>query len=449
MARSFYITTLGCPKNVADSREMERSLLSEGFDPAQSPAAADFHLINSCAFVEDARMETIQTVMEAARVKEGRPGQRLVLVGCFSERYAAEVKNELPEVDYSFGTGRYGAAGEMLVKEFGAPTLVPVRRRVEERSSAEGVGRILRPHGVSAPVKISDGCDRTCAFCAIPQFRGSFRSVDRAKIVAECRALSLEGVRELCLVSQDTNAYGGSPDALVDLLQELDEIDGIAWVRLLYLYPDKRTERILRKIQDKRLSKLVPYFESPIQHASGRVLKAMNRAGDASFFKDLFLLAREALPGAEIRTTFLMGFPGETQADVDEVLSFVETARPEKLALFTYSPEEGTAGQVMTGVVPPKEAAERVNAVRTAHLNILRDIHAARVGRVYQCIVDQIDGDTVHCRRPQDAPEIDEAVFVPVAALKSAPEPGQLLDLEIDGFFEYDMTARPAIVERV
>lgn len=423
---TYYITTLGCPKNTADSRQMERSLQKEGFAPAVSAHKADLHLINSCAFIEDARLETIRTVLDAAALK--KKDQKLILVGCFTERYAAEVTAEMPEVDFSFGTGRYAEAGRLLRDRFGAP-----------RSAGINVsGLSIERSGVPyAPVKISDGCDRTCAFCAIPQFRGSFRSVSAADIAAEVEDLTLRGIREVCLVSQDSNAYGGKPEAFIELLSRLHEVENLSWIRMLYLYPDRRTEKILTEIGRRQFPKLVPYLESPVQHASERVLRAMKRAGDPVFFSELFSLARESMPGAEIRTSLLLGFPGETGDDVENIFSFLEKSRPEKLALFSYSPEEGTTGAAMPGRVDEPAAAERINRVREFHRTIQSEHIRNLTGSEFVCMVDEVNDGEITARRPQDAPEVDGVVYVENSRLI---HPGELVNVQITGFTDFDLT---------
>lgn len=424
---SYFITTLGCPKNTADSREMERSLQKEGFAPAVSADKAELHLINSCAFIEEARLETIRTVLDAAQLKGKK--QKLILVGCFSERYAADVSRDLPEVDFSFGTGRYAEAGRLLREKFGAP-------RASTAVSVAGLS-IERSGLAYAPVKISDGCDRTCAFCAIPQFRGGFRSTPLDDVLAEARDLVSRGVREICLVSQDSNAYGGKPESYVDLLERLHELEDLTWIRMLYMYPDKKTEKILRAIAARKLPKLVPYLESPVQHGSSRILKAMRRAGDPVFFADLFALAREAMPGAEVRTSILLGFPGETEEDIQEVIQFLDRARPEKLALFAYSPEEGTAGASMPDLVDPAETADRINRVREHHRQQMSAFAADLVGQSFLCMVDEAEDGELVVRRPQDAPEVDGVVYVENSRLI---RPGELVNVEITGFTDFDLT---------
>ncbi len=435
MPPGYHITTLGCPKNQADSREIEASLRRQGFVAAVDLAEADLHIINSCAFIEAARVETIQTVMEAAALKRERPDQRLVLAGCFAQRYSTAVREEMPEVDFSFGTGLYHRAGELVAERFGWSG---AGAGLRTPSLAEFLPeRYDRPY---AAVKISDGCNRGCAFCAIPLFRGEFRDRPVAETLAECRALAAGGVREVMLVSQDTNQFGGGAgQALVDLVAAIAEIEGIHWIRLLYLYPDARTERLLRQLAEGTVSKLVPYLESPVQHVSASVLRAMRRARDADRYADLFALARELFPGLEIRSSFLVGFPGETEADVLALVEFLKRTRLEKLAVFTYSPEEGAPGFSLGDPIPEEEKARRANFVRREHLGLLKELHRERVGRSYRCMVDRSDTKEVVARRAQDAPEADESIFLRADA---ALRPGDLIDVEIDGFFEYDMSGR-------
>ncbi len=432
---TFYITTLGCPKNEADSRAMERSMRRRGFRPVDDAPEADVHLINSCTFIQSAKEETIQTVLDAADIKKEHGGQTLVLAGCFAQRYEQAIPGELPEIDFSFGTGLYHRAGELVADYLGPRAPLTLAAGPAPDFAVPRRGRAF------APVKISDGCDRGCAFCAIPLFRGKFASTAPDEILGECRTLASEGVREICLVSQDTNAYGGGrPEALLDLMEKIQAIEDLRWIRPLYLYPDARTEKIVRGITDRGLSKVVPYLESPVQHVAPGVLRAMRRYGDYERFRDFFALARELRPGLEIRTSFLLGFPGETPADVDLVLRFIEETRPEKLALFAYSPEEGTPGADLAQTVTETEAVRRVNLVRETHLRVLREIQRSRVGQVYSCMVDEVGPDGVTARRAQDAPEVDEVVFLPPDTDRS---PGDIFLVEITGFMEYDMTGLP------
>ena len=426
MAPAYFITTLGCPKNQADSREMERSLLARGFSQASTAEEADVHIINTCSFILDAREETIDNVFEAADVKDRKVGgQKLVLTGCFSQRYPDAVREEIPEVDLAFGVGEFDRAAEKIQTLFPGSGELP---RLEKQPLS-----ITPPY---APVKVSDGCSRSCAFCAIPQIRGPYRSLNRDEILAEVERLVQEGVREIDIVSQDTGYYGQSPEELVDLLKSIEAIGGVTWIRLLYLYPDEKTRKILRGIREMGLEKVVPYLESPIQHVSERILKGMGRQGNRKWFEEFFQEARDLFPGLEIRTTILLGFPGETEEDVEEVLAFVENVKPEKLALFTYSPEEGTPAFEKFGEEVEPGVASRINRIRGAHLEVLKQVHADRIGRVYRCMVDGVDAEGIVVHRAQDAPEADEIVHIP---FREGLGTGDLVSVEITGFYEYDM----------
>ncbi|PJZ70366.1 30S ribosomal protein S12 methylthiotransferase RimO [Leptospira perolatii] len=434
MDKKFFITTLGCPKNTVDSMSMHHSLLDEGFVPAQNPEESDFHLINTCTFIRSATEETIQTILGAANSKK-QEGQKLVVVGCFAERYPKDISAEIPEVDLVFGTGKYSQAGKILKEAF--------RRDLESISKEEFNADLLErmklsPHieNYSKPyayVKVSDGCNRGCAFCIIPSLRGKFQDSPLDSILSDTKRALSAGAKEICLVSQDTVYYGKDSDLLLDMIQKVSEVEGLEILRLLYLYPDKKTEKILRLMG--QIPKIAPYLESPLQHVSESVLKSMNRSGNYSAFRDLYKFAREVRPDLEIRTSFILGFPGETPDDVDLILKFIEETRPEKVNLFSYSPQDGTKGAELKQTVSEKEKAKRINLVRDSHLKILQEIHESRIGKTYPAIVDAIEEGTAVVRRLQDAPEIDEVVYVEDPSLK----PGMIGKVQIESFYEYDM----------
>ncbi|MCB1323149.1 MAG: radical SAM protein, partial [Leptospiraceae bacterium] len=378
-----------------------------------------------------------------ADIKKTRSDQKLILVGCFAERHAAEARAELPEVDLWIGTGRYGQAGEIIRNHFGAP------------ADSTGESNLTRLHATHidalpyAPVKLSEGCNRGCAFCSIPQFRGAFQPIATDAIIQECRELSAVGVREVCLVSQDTNRFARNAAEFVDVLERIAELPDLSWIRLLYLYPDPATLNIWKEIARRNLGKVVPYLESPVQHVSGAVLRAMRRYGDYNQFAELFQQIRALFPDLEIRTSFLIGHPGETPQDVALIERFMNEIRPEKVAFFAYSREIDTPGFDLGDPIPAEEKESRINILRQQHLTILADLHRERVGRVYECMLDEVDptGQLV-MRRPQDAPEIDEVVFVMDDA--GPREIGAIYPVQIDGFLEYDMTGRlePAMRSR-
>ncbi|EQA63861.1 30S ribosomal protein S12 methylthiotransferase RimO [Leptospira alexanderi] len=432
MDKKFYITTLGCPKNTADSMSMHHSLLEEGFTPATFAEESDFHFINTCTFIQSATEETIQTILSAAQVKK-QNHQKLVVVGCFAERYPDNISSEIPEVDLFFGTGKYAQAGKILREKF--PDLSPPKREfndslLERLKLSSGIENYSKPY---AYVKVSDGCNRGCSFCIIPSFRGKFRESPVEDILRDTDRAIRAGAKEICLVSQDTVYYGRDSEVLLDMVRKVAEIDSLEILRLLYLYPDKKTEKLIRLMGET--PKIAPYLESPLQHVSSKILKLMNRVGESSAFKDLFALAREVKPGLEIRTSFIIGYPGEEPDDVDQVLRFIEETRPEKVNLFSYSPQEGTKGAELKQTVPEKEKSKRINLIRDAHLSILEEIHESRIGQTYDAIVDSVEDGQAVVRRFQDAPEMDEVVYVDDVSLI----PGMIGKVRIDSFYEYDM----------
>ncbi|GBF49524.1 2-methylthioadenine synthetase [Leptospira ryugenii] len=433
LPKSFYITTLGCPKNTVDSMSMHQSLLKEGLLPANGPEASDFHLVNTCTFIQEATKETIQTILDSIDVKKKRK-QKLVVVGCFAERAGKEISEDLPEVDLHFGTGKYEQAGAILRKAF------PLDFQDAKEFNEDLIERLqisTQIENYSKPysyVKISDGCNRGCSFCIIPNLRGRYRDAEASDVIQETKKAIRAGAKEICLVSQDTVFYGKDTDRLLDLVRSVASIQDLSLLRLLYLYPDKKTERLLDLYAE--LPNIAPYLESPLQHVSSSVLKSMNRSGDYSYFKHLYEKARALKPGLEIRTSFILGFPGETTADVEEIIRFIQDVKPEKVNLFPYSPQEGTKGFDLPGQIKDKEISKRVNLVREAYLEVLKDIHQQRIGKVYEAIVDDVTEEGATVRRFQDAPEIDEVVFVEDQSLKV----GQFGKVQIDSFFEFDMS---------
>ncbi|MCB1140764.1 MAG: 30S ribosomal protein S12 methylthiotransferase RimO [Leptospiraceae bacterium] len=429
--KSFYITTLGCPKNTADSLHMEESLLKEGLVPAKSAESSDFHLINTCSFIQSANEETIDTVLSAARIKKRRR-QKLVVVGCFAERYPNEIKTDIPEVDLVFGTGRYKEAGSILSQNFSKDFLnSTATSEIETREQI--TSRIKNENLPYSYIKISDGCNRGCNFCIIPNLRGKFRDRPEEEILSDIDLALNSGKKEICLVSQDTNFYGKDIDSLKNLIRKISEFNGLEILRLLYLYPDKKTHQLLDLFSE--VPNLAPYFESPIQHVSQKVLKSMNRSGSLEFYEDLFSKARNLKKDLEIRTSIILGYPGETEEDVNQVETFIRKVRPEKLALFSFSPQEGTEAFNREDDVEESEKARRINHIRNIHLEILKETHLNRIGKSFPAIVDKVTKTETIVRRFQDAPEIDEVVFTNTPNLKV----GMIGNVKIESFAEYDM----------
>lgn len=358
----------------------------------------------------------------------------MVVVGCFAERAGKEISDDIPEVDLHFGTGKYNLAGELLRKNF------PLDFKDVKEFNEDMLDRLTLSNSIenySKPysyVKISDGCNRGCSFCIIPNLRGKFIDSPLKTIMDDTKRAVSAGAKEICLVSQDTAFYGKDTDKLLHLIEEIAGIQGVAILRLLYLYPDRKTERLLDLYG--KIENIAPYLESPLQHVSKSVLKSMNRTGDFDSFKALFEKARSVKPGLEIRTSFILGFPGETHEDVDEIIRFIQDIKPEKVNLFPYSPQDGTKGGELACRIKDKEISRRVNLVREVYLDTLKDIHQGRIGKTYPAIVDEINEEGAVVRRFQDAPEIDEVVFVEDKNLRI----GQIGHVKVDSFFELDMT---------
>lgn len=437
MNSTFYITTLGCLKNEADSREIYKSLILNGFNKANSVDQADFHIINTCGFIEEAKKETIDTIFEAISLKNKNKNQKLIVLGCFAERYQKEIQKEIPEIDFTIGTGKYNQVGEILKNYFNIPLL-------KNWNSSEILEKINFTKKFYAPIKISEGCNRNCSFCAIPSFKGKFQFREKSDIIREIKELAKTGIKEICLVSQDTNSYGNHYLDLISLIEEIELIPEIYWIRLLYLYPDKKTEKILTEIYKRKFKKIVPYLESPVQHVSEKILKKMNRFGNYNFYKDLFSFAREIFPNLEIRTSFLVGFPEETNQDIDLIKKFIEECKIEHISIFGYSEEEGTKSYTYKNKIPKKVITERVNELQNYYEDQLQNIMAKNLNKTFHCLLEKITPKEMYFRRPQAAPEIDDMIIVEFDYQKfkkeqiPIPKIGNFYDIYTTSFFSYD-----------
>jgi ribosomal protein S12 methylthiotransferase len=397
----FYVETLGCPKNAVDSDKVVASLLADGLAPTDDAAAADLVVVNTCAFVEAARQESIDVALALADVK--RDDARLVVTGCMAERYGTELADALPEADAVVGFAGEGSLAEVVLrgrKPTGVRDLLELARPAPSRPWAY--------------VKVAEGCDRACAFCAIPSFRGKQRSRPVDAIEAEVRALVDGGVAEVVLVAQDLAWYGrdaGEPGALVPLLRRLDRLagDGLARVRLLYLYPSEVKDPLVATMLE--LPTVVPYFDLSLQHASAPLLRSMKRWGSGARFGDMIAGIRAAEPTAAFRSSFIVGFPGETEADHDELLTFLRAARLDWAGFFPFSAEDGTPAAGYDGAVAPGLAAERLRECSEVQDPITQAVRDALVGETVEVLVDAVDaqGDLVG-RTHREAPEIDGIV---------------------------------------
>ncbi len=454
MTRIAFVT-LGCPKNQVDSEVMLGRLDRAGFVTTGDLAEADAAVVNTCAFLESAVEESIDTILEVARHKKTGKLRKLVVAGCLSDRYRTQLMEELPEVDAVMGTGDVGRVVE-VVNGLLDPDKRPAARTADDVDAVYGdpASRVLSTGPVSPYLKISEGCDAKCTFCIIPQLRGGQRSRSRDNILAEARALAAGGARELVLIAQDLTAYGidlhGRP-ALAPLLRELDRVEGIRWIRLMYANPFYWTPELIDAVAGTE--KVVPYADMPIQHIADPLLKRMGRHTGKDVVVDLVRTLRERVPGIALRTNVILGFPGETEAQVEELLDFLEWARFDKLVAFPFSPEDTAAASRLPDPVPEEVARERVDRVLAAQGLISLAVNREQVGKTLEVLIERpgAGGRPARGRSVREAPEVDGCVRVAGTGLR----PGAFYPVTITGADAYDLvgvagtptqrTAAPAV----
>jgi ribosomal protein S12 methylthiotransferase len=427
----FYVETLGCPKNAVDSDKVTASLVADGLVPATSPEDAELVVVNTCAFVEAARQESIDVTLALAEAR--KPGAKLVVTGCLAERYGDELAAALPEADAVVGFGAEGALAEVVLKRKPAG----VRDLLELPRPA--------PAAPWAYVKVAEGCDRACAFCAIPSFRGKQRSRAPEAIEAEARALVERGAAEVVLVAQDLAWYGrdvGEPGSLAPLLRRLDALsaDGLVRIRLLYLYPSEVHDPLVSTMLE--LPTVVPYFDLSLQHASAPLLRRMKRWGSGERFLALVDGIRAREPDAAFRSSFIVGFPGEADHDHDELLAFLGTADLDWAGFFPFSSEDGTPASAMDGHVPDDLVRERLNTCSEIQDLITQAARDAMVGAEVDVLVDGEDDDTGEPvgRTHREAPEIDGVVRIGGAFAR----PGARVRARVTSAIGPDLVAEPA-----
>ncbi|MFL6190517.1 MAG: 30S ribosomal protein S12 methylthiotransferase RimO [Actinomycetes bacterium] len=445
------IVTLGCGRNEVDSQNAAGLLAAAGYQVVTDPEQADAVVVNTCAFVEAAKRESIETILDAAALKEqGRP--RTVLVtGCLAERYTEELRVELPEADAIVPFSDYGKLPSLLgSREAAGPgpaSLVPPGRRplpmVFPTPAGAAFPARAPARGPVALVKLAEGCDRDCSFCAIPSFRGRFRSRRPTEILDEVAWLAGQGVSEVCLVAENSTSYGkdlGGREALIHLLRDLAGIDGLRRVRLNYLQPDEVTPGLLEEMAANPV--VCSYFDLSLQHASVPVLRRMRRGGSAGSFLDLVGRIRALDPDAAFRSNFILGFPGERAADVRQLEAFLEAARLDWVAFFAWSPEDGTAALDLDGRVPPVTARARVERAQGLQDSILAEAQEAWVGRRLEVLVERVEADgAVEGRSFREAPDADGVVRVEGASRITV---GEYLPVVVTAAQGPELLARPA-----
>jgi ribosomal protein S12 methylthiotransferase len=436
--RKIHMVSLGCPKNRVDTERMLGRLLAEGGELVADPAQADVLMVNTCAFIEDSKKESVDAILELAEHKAARPGSQLVVAGCLAQRYAPELAAEIPEVDHFVGTGEIHRIAETWTP--GAPALGGKKRR-PEYLAAHLEPRYVPDASFSAYLKIAEGCSQGCSFCIIPKLRGAMRSRQVEDCVAEARQLVQAGVVEINLVAQDLTHYGedyGDPDALAKLVRALGSVDGLRWVRLHYAYPHNFTADLVAAMAET--DNCLPYVDMPLQHASDAVLKAMNRKVTRAEMEQVLGMLRAAMPDITLRTTFLVGHPGETEDDFEQLVDFVEAWRFDRVGCFAYSQEEGTPSARRDHQLPTMVKRARRDRIMAMQRHISREKLAGLRGQTVEVLVEGLSDETdllLQGRMRGQAPEIDGVTYI-----NDAPDDigrGQLRQVEITQTEDYDV----------
>ncbi|MCY4381721.1 MAG: 30S ribosomal protein S12 methylthiotransferase RimO [Nitrospinae bacterium] len=431
------LISLGCAKNTVDSEIMLAALAGAGYRLVSDAEDAQVAIVNTCGFIEDAKRESIDTILEVAQLKEAGGLETLVVAGCLAERYRGELAQGLPEVDLFIGTREYDQLPALLMGERGgareafSDTLMDYGRRLP---------RILAEPGPSAYLKVAEGCSRPCTFCVIPRFRGRFRSRPLDLVVEEAGALAEAGVREVNLLAQEITSYGvdlGLGFSLARLLEELNGVDGLDWIRVLYNYPRGVTDELLDAYRE--LPRVCEYIDMPLQHVATPVLTAMRRGIDEAGTRKLVARIKEKVPGCALRTTMLVGFPGETDADFERLLDFVEETRFARLGGFVFSPEDRSIAARLPDQVPVELARERMARLLALQERIMAEDNKALVGQRTQVLVEVLTGEgLLRGRTRLQAPEVDGEVFLH----ETEAEPGEIITCEIIGTDGVDLVAR-------
>lgn len=428
------LVSLGCPKNLVDSEGALGEIAEAGHEIITDQGRADVILINTCGFIESAREESIEAILDALEYKDSGVCKAVIVMGCLSQRYAKELAAQMPEVDAFLGIGHAGKLIETIEKVLGGKRLV-------DAPEPPGIWCEHTPRMQSTPpwtayLKVSDGCDNRCAYCAIPDIRGRFRSRPEQYIIDEAVKLADNGVKEVVLVGQDLTQYGADldkPDSLPGLLQKLNEVDGLRWVRLLYCYPSKVTPELIETIAS--CEKVVKYMDMPLQHGDDKILRAMNRRGNVDQYLKVIDDLRKAVPDIALRSTFIAGFPGETDAAFDNLLKFVERIQFDRVGVFAYSREEGTPAYSMKPRVSRKVAADRVERLMQLQQKISMAKNHSFIGKTMEVLVEGITDEGAFGRCYRDAPEIDGLVYI-----RNGPAiQGEFANVTITEASEYDL----------
>lgn len=429
-----HLISLGCPKNRIDGEIILKRLQDNGFDIVDEIESADAVIINTCGFIEDAKTEAIETILEAAEYKNAGIISAIIVTGCLAERYQDEILKEMPEVDAVVGIGANSDIVKICQKALcGVKTSIFPNKCYLPLDDE----RIAQNGSHWAYLKISDGCDNRCSYCAIPSIRGAYRERTVESILNEAKELVSNGVNEIILVAQDTTKYGiklYGEYKLSYLLKRLAEIDGLEWIRIFYCYPDKVTDELIETIANE--DKVCSYIDMPLQHCNAEILKAMNRSGDYNSLKSLILKMKERIPDLSLRTTFMVGFPGETDAQFEELCRFVKEMKFDKMGCFAYSPEEDTPAVDFDGQIDDDIKKRRAEVLMDIQYTVTENANKARIGKTYKTVIDGFEDGVYYGRCYLDSPEIDSSIII---NSDKELKIGAFTDVKITDYNGYDL----------
>ena len=434
-----YIETLGCPKNQNDSQFAMGILEESGFSLVETPEEADFVMVNTCGFIEDAKKESIDRIFEMAERK--REDAKLIVSGCLAQRYAEELYQEMPEACCFIGVNEYGRLPEILASLNAEQKEKPIYTSNCDLDYLEGTIRKLGDNPYSETIKIAEGCNNRCTYCVIPFIRGNYRSKRIEDVVKEAETLASKGCKEIVLIAQDVTYYGKDiygEYKLPELLRKLERVAGIEWIRLLYCYDERITDELIEVMSTSE--KICHYIDIPLQHASDKVLREMNRRSTNESIRAVVNKLRKAMPDIAIRTTFIVGFPGETEDNYEELVSLVEDLKFDRLGVFAYSKEEGTPAGERADQIDDDIKQRRLDGIMTRQMDISLEANERKVGNALRVIVDERQDDGTYLGRTEyDAPEIDNGV---IFTSENDLKPGDMVMVKIEDAFDYDLFGR-------
>lgn len=431
--------SLGCPKNQVDAERMLAQLDKNDFTIADCYDGVDAVIVNTCGFIDAAKQEAIENILEMAQLKEEGVVKKIIVTGCLAQRYKEEILSEIPEIDAVVGIGANGSIADIVKRVIEGESVYEMPSNEELPLVGE---RLLTTPEYWSYLKIADGCSNRCTYCAIPSIRGNYRSVEFETLIDEAKQLAAAGTKELVLIAQDTTNYGFDlygKIRLPELLDALCEIEGIEWIRMLYCYPDKITDELLETMAKQ--PKVLPYIDLPLQHADDNILKAMNRRGDSAYLRETINRIRTALPDAVIRTTFIVGFPGEGEKEFENLAEFVNEIEFDRLGCFEFSPQEGTPAFDMEDDVDSDTKLRRGEIIMQDQLEIVTLKNNEKIGKTYKVLVEDYDGytDSYSGRTYMDAPEIDGTISF---TTNNNYEPGDFVDVVVIGVNDYDLIGK-------